>query len=89
MIFSWSFITFSLIDKGLFNVEVISSVNDYVEMVKEIFDFSKIKELLAGGKFRVLIDSMHGGTKYYVQLPLTKELVTIILPIFFHFYVLQ
>lgn len=48
-----------------FVVEVIDSVRDYVDYMKEIFDFSKIRTLLQGSEqrkpFKVLIDSMSGG----------------------------
>ena len=46
-------------------VDIIDSVVDYVELMKEIFDFGAIKKLLAGcdgnKPFRILIDSMNGG----------------------------
>lgn len=43
-----------------FTVEIIDSVKDYLELMKEIFDFGALKKLLQGG-FKVLIDSMNGG----------------------------
>lgn len=43
-----------------FTVQIIDSVDDYVELAKEIFDFPTIKKLLQGN-FRVLIDAMNGG----------------------------
>lgn len=61
-----------------FTVEVIDSVKDYVDYMKEIFDFSKIKELLqgTGGRkpFNVLIDSMNGVTGPYVKRIFLEEL---------------
>ncbi|TMS35875.1 hypothetical protein L596_003171 [Steinernema carpocapsae] len=56
---------------GMFTVDVIDSVKDYVEMVEEIFDLSKIKLFLSGattGKpYRILVDSMCGATGPYVS----------------------
>lgn len=48
-------------------MEVIDSVKDYADLMREIFDFGAIKQLLSGatrgGKpFRPLLDAMHGGT---------------------------
>lgn len=54
------------VDNSPFTIDIIDSVNDYVELVKEIFDFASIKKLLQGsvsGKptFKILINSMNGG----------------------------
>lgn len=53
------------VDGGSFAVDIIDSVNDYVELMKEIFDFTSIKKLLHGNAdkpaFKVLINSMNGG----------------------------
>ncbi|XP_050664681.1 phosphoglucomutase isoform X1 [Leptidea sinapis] len=61
-----------------FEVEVIDSVKDYVDYMKEIFDFPKIKTLLQGSEqrkpFRVLIDSMNGVTGPYVKRIFIDEL---------------
>jgi phosphoglucomutase len=44
-------------------VEVIDSVDDYVAMLKEIFDFNLIKSFLQSNpSFKVLFDGLHGGT---------------------------
>jgi phosphoglucomutase len=46
-------------------VEVIDSVADYVSLMKHIFDFSSLRNLLKGNEgqepFTVLINSLHGG----------------------------
>lgn len=46
-------------------VEVIDSVEEYLNLMKEIFDFNTLKDLIQGGNkkppFKVLINSMHGG----------------------------
>jgi phosphoglucomutase len=56
---------------GTFTVNVINSVNDYTQMMEEIFDLSLIRRLIIGeltGKpFRVLIDCMNGATGPYVS----------------------
>lgn len=53
------------VDGRNFNVEVIDSVNDYVQLMKSIFDFTSIKKLIQGTPerppFQVLINSMNGG----------------------------
>jgi phosphoglucomutase len=44
-------------------VEVIDSVEDYVKMLKEIFDFPLIKQFLKSNpNFTILFDALHGGT---------------------------
>ena len=58
-----------------FLVEVVDSCKDYVELMKEIFDFGQIRELVAGGKnMKVLINSLHGVTGPYVEKIFCEEL---------------
>lgn len=53
------------VDGNPFTIDIIDSVNDYLEHMKNIFDFSSIKTLLQGSNnrppFKVLINSMNGG----------------------------
>lgn len=53
------------VDGNSFIVDIIDSVNDYLEHMKNIFDFSSIKTLLQGSNdrppFKVLINAMNGG----------------------------
>ena len=45
-------------------MQVVDSVNDYLELMKEIFDFEVIGNLIRGTgqtPLKVLINSMHGG----------------------------
>lgn len=66
-----------LVDSRPFTVEVIDSVVDYVEYMKEIFDFRAIKDLLhgaAGQPLKVLINAMHGVTGPYVRRIFLEEL---------------
>ncbi|EZA53283.1 Phosphoglucomutase [Ooceraea biroi] len=66
------------VDGRPFTIDVIDSVKDYVELMKEIFDFASIKRLLQGGTdrpaFKVLINSMNGVTGPYVQRIFNTEL---------------
>jgi len=39
--------------------KVVDSLEDYVDLMKEIFDFPTIKEYLKTNK--ILINSLHGG----------------------------
>ncbi|KAK9500700.1 hypothetical protein O3M35_001916 [Rhynocoris fuscipes] len=60
-------------------VEVINPVKEYVELMKEIFDFEAIRKLFDGkeygGKpFKIIIDSMHGVTGSYAKQIFEKEL---------------
>ncbi|XP_061379038.1 phosphoglucomutase [Danaus plexippus] len=68
---------FKIEDKD-FVVEVIDSVKDYLDYMKEIFNFPLIKTLLEGSedkkKFNVLIDSMNGVTGPYVKRIFVDEL---------------
>lgn len=55
------------VDNREFTVDVIDAAEDYVVLMKEIFDFDKLRALIKGqdGKgFNVLIDSMNGGEFY-------------------------
>lgn len=47
---------------GDLTVEIIDSVDDYITMLKEIFDFPLIKSFLQSNpSFKVLFDGLHGG----------------------------
>jgi phosphoglucomutase len=51
---------------GDLEVEVIDSVADYVDYMKDIFDFPLIKSFFqSNSKFRVLFDGLHGVTGPY------------------------
>ncbi|KAF2880460.1 hypothetical protein ILUMI_25708 [Ignelater luminosus] len=66
------------VDGRQFVVEVIDPVNDYVTLMKSIFDFKKLRSLLNGTEtqpsFNVLIDSMNGVTGVYVKRIFLEEL---------------
>jgi phosphoglucomutase len=56
-------------------VEVIDSVSDYVQLMKEIFDFSSIREFVSSTpSFTFLFDAMHAVTGHYATQIFIKEL---------------
>lgn len=58
---------------GEFIVEIIDSVRDYADYMREIFDFGAIRGLISSG-VRVLMDAMHGATGPYIDKILVNEL---------------
>lgn len=47
-----------------FPVEIVDSVEAYANMLRNIFDFSALKELLSGkNQLKIRIDAMHGGNE--------------------------
>jgi phosphoglucomutase len=52
---------------GEMTVEVIDSVSDYTELMKSLFDFNIIRELLQSGNFRMCMDSLHAVTGPYAH----------------------
>ncbi|KAJ3054398.1 Phosphoglucomutase-2 [Rhizophlyctis rosea] len=60
---------------GNFTVEIIDSVDDYVILMKEIYDFEKIRKFFKSRpSFKVVLDSMHGVTGPYGKRILVDEL---------------
>lgn len=60
---------------GPTNVQIIDSVSDYVILLKEIFDFSLIKNFLTSTpSYGVLFDGLHGVTGPYARAILIGEL---------------
>lgn len=60
---------------GPLEVEIIDSTADYVEMLKDIFDFGLIKSFLESHKdFKVLFDALNGVTGPYGVAIFEKEL---------------
>ncbi len=47
---------------GDMQVEVIDPVTDYAELMEQLFDFQRIRELLIGGSFRLQFDAMNAIT---------------------------
>ncbi|XP_060533837.1 phosphoglucomutase [Cylas formicarius] len=61
-----------------FTVEIIDSTKNYVNLMKEIFDFNKLRALIRGTEstppFNILLDSMNGVTGVYVRAIFVDEL---------------
>ncbi len=56
-----------------FSVTVIDSVNDYADLMEQLFDFEAIRGLLTGG-FKVKFDAMHAVTGPYAEEVLGRRL---------------
>jgi phosphoglucomutase len=60
---------------GDLEVEIIDSVADYMEMLKDIFDFDLIKKFFKSNQdFKVLFDGLHGVTGPYGKAIFETEL---------------
>ncbi|KAK1987093.1 phosphoglucomutase/phosphomannomutase [Colletotrichum cereale] len=60
---------------GSLEVEVVDSTTDYVDMLKDIFDFDLIKKFFQSHPdFKVLFDGLHGVTGPYGTAIFEKEL---------------
>ncbi|CAB4019234.1 phosphoglucomutase-1 isoform X2, partial [Paramuricea clavata] len=58
-----------------FFVEVVDSVQDYLELMKEVFDFVKLKQLLSADNApKLLLNAMHGVTGPYIKRIFVEEL---------------
>ncbi len=57
-----------------FSIDIVDSVQDYVSLMKSIFDFDFIKHFLSNNKqFKILFDAMHGVTGPYAYALFVKE----------------
>jgi phosphoglucomutase len=53
---------------GSMKIEIVDSVEDYVQLMKEIFDFNMMKSFLKNNSdFKILFDGMHGGLVDYFK----------------------
>ena len=60
---------------GSLTVEIIDGIEDYVELVKEIFDFEAIRNFISTRpKFTFLFDAMHAVTGPYAKRIFCQEL---------------
>uniref|UniRef100_A0A674N754 Phosphoglucomutase 1 n=1 Tax=Takifugu rubripes TaxID=31033 RepID=A0A674N754_TAKRU len=58
-----------------FTVEIVDSVDSYANLVRNIFDFAALKELLSGeNHISIRIDAMHGVAGPYVRRIFCEEL---------------
>ena len=55
-------------------VEVIDPVADYAELMEQLFDFERMRGLLAAGKLRLCFDAMHAVTGPYAHEILERRL---------------
>lgn len=66
------------VDGREFTVEIIDSTKNYVKLMKQIFDFNKLRALIRGTDqrppFNILLDSMNGVTGVYVRTIFIEEL---------------
>lgn len=52
------------VSSSFVSVEIVDSVEAYAEMLRDIFDFAALKELLSGANhIHLRLDAMHGGRK--------------------------
>src|SRR5215470_2414713 len=58
---------------GKTQIDVINSLNDYCELMEELFDFESIRRLFASG-FRMTFDAMHAITGPYAHHLLEERL---------------
>eukprot|EP00252_Welwitschia_mirabilis_P019118 TRINITY_DN4342_c0_g1_i2.p1 TRINITY_DN4342_c0_g1~~TRINITY_DN4342_c0_g1_i2.p1 ORF type:complete len:647 (-),score=141.84 TRINITY_DN4342_c0_g1_i2:411-2351(-) len=61
-------------DFGNFSVEVIDSFDDYLELVKDIYDFELIRRLMTRPDFKFKFDAMHAVTCGYAHEIFVEEL---------------
>ncbi len=59
---------------GSMSVEVIDSVADYAQLMKSLFDFDRIHQLLTSGSFRMCMDSLHAVTGPYAKAIFEQQL---------------
>ncbi|MGY6530099.1 MAG: alpha-D-glucose phosphate-specific phosphoglucomutase [Cyanobacterium sp.] len=59
---------------GDMDVEVVDSVKPYIELMESLFDFDLIKKLLAGGQFKMCMDSLHAVTGPYAKAIFEEKL---------------
>jgi len=57
-----------------FTVEVIDRADDYVALLKTIFDFGQLRNLIARKDFKFIYDSMNGVTGPYIKRIFVDEL---------------
>lgn len=66
----------------MFLVEIVDSVEVYLQLLRNIFDFSAIKSLLTGpGQLKIHIDAMNGGETIFHLPYITPELLLMLLEI--------
>lgn len=56
-----------------FEVEVIDSVDIYLQLMQTVFDFDSLKKLIARPDFKFIYDSMSGGIHPFVHFAATNK----------------
>lgn len=65
-VFIWTTAVLIVLSCLFVSVEIVDSVEAYAEMLRGIFDFTALKELLSGANhINVRLDAMHGGRKQH------------------------
>lgn len=59
---------------GIFTVEVIDSTDQYLDLMKTIFDFGSLKKLVSRKDFSMVFDGMHGVAGLYAKRIFVEEL---------------
>ena len=49
------------VNKKEFHVQVVDSVNEYLRMMKEIFDFNALKNYIKEKDLKICVSGMNGG----------------------------
>ncbi len=55
-------------------VEIFNPVSDYAELMEQLFDFEKMRELLTSGSFKLYFDAMNAVTGPYAEAILENRL---------------
>lgn len=61
-------------------MEIVDSVESYANLLRNIFDFAALKELLSGeNHISIRLDAMHGGKRTFIQCrTVTAALINVI-----------
>ena len=59
---------------GKMQIDIIDPVNDYANLMEQLFDFEKIKSLFSSGLFTMCFDAMHAVTGPYAKIIFEKRL---------------
>lgn len=59
---------------GNTRVDIIDPVQDYIQMMRGLFDFEALRRLASSGKFRMCFDAMHAVTGPYAKAIFEEEL---------------
>lgn len=59
---------------GQMSLDIVDPVENYLSLMKQVFDFEKIRKLFTSNNFKMLIDPMHGVVGPYAKRILINEL---------------